>query len=49
VRTRGCGRYLTGGKDKRNLKTRGFGKTVIDGEIWLLGDLHEVETAYEEM
>jgi hypothetical protein len=44
------GGYLTGGKkDERNLRTRGFRKTQIDGEILLLGDLHEVETAYEEM
>jgi hypothetical protein len=35
---------LTAGKkDRRNLRSRSFGET------WLLGDLHEVETAFEEI
>jgi hypothetical protein len=44
----GWGGYLTAGrKDGRNLRSRGFGNREIDGETWLLGDLHEVEIAFK--
>jgi hypothetical protein len=32
----------------RKLMRRSFGKTEIDGESWLLGDSHTVETSKEE-
>jgi hypothetical protein len=32
----------------KKMRRRSFGKTKLDGEVWLLDEPHEVETSKEE-